>query len=87
MQMEETYHRRHAPNIGAGAPFAPKDNFWRAVLPRLNVVGEVVTNPARVSKVCDLNGNDVDAGVVGRFIEGYARDFAFKDVTTLISTG
>lgn len=61
LESERSYHARHTPHVRAGAPFGAKYNLRRAVLPRLDVIGEVVPNPACVTQVSNLDGNN--AGV------------------------
>ena len=63
MALEETYHGGHTPNIGTGAPFAAQDDFWGSILSRLDVVCEVVPDPAGVSKIGDLNGDLLESEV------------------------
>ena len=50
-----SYHSRHAPNIGTCPPFGAQDDFWRAVLSGLDIICEVVSDPASVSKICNLD--------------------------------
>lgn len=76
--MRVAYHCSHAPDISAGSPFASEDDFWRAVLAGLNIVCEVVSNPAGVTQIGYLNGDNIDGvlvaghGLVCIFVEGDA---------------
>jgi hypothetical protein len=56
-----THHSSHTPNIRTGAPLRPKDYFRRTVLSRLDVVCEVVSNPACITQIGDLDGNNINA--------------------------
>lgn len=56
-----THHSSHTPNIRTGAPLRPKDYFRRTVLSRLDIVCEVVSNPACITQIGDLDGNDINA--------------------------
>lgn len=55
-----TYHRSHTPNIGTGAPFCAQDHLRRSVLPRLDIIREVVVNPARVAQISNLDTDDLE---------------------------
>jgi hypothetical protein len=52
----ETHHRGHAPDIGASTPFRTENNLRRAVLPSLDVIGEVMIHPARIAQISNLDG-------------------------------
>ena len=54
-----TYHGSHAPYVGAGAPFRAEDDLGRPILPSLDVVGEVVVDPARVAEIGNLDTDDI----------------------------
>lgn len=56
-----TYHGSHTPHVGAGTPFRAKDYLGRPVLSRLDIVCEMVVDPARVAQVCNLDADDVEA--------------------------
>lgn len=56
-----THHSSHTPNIRTGAPLRPKNNFRRTVLSRLDIVCEVVSNPACITQIGNLDGNDINA--------------------------
>ena len=45
----QTYHRCHAPDIGAGAPLCTKNDLGGSILAGLDIVGEVVVDPASVA--------------------------------------
>ena len=64
---QEFYHCGHAPDVGTCAPFGSEDDFWRAVLSGLNIVREVVTDPAGITQVGNLDGNDFYIIVRGFF--------------------
>jgi hypothetical protein len=51
----QTDHASHTPDICARTPLRPQDDLWRAVLSCLNIVGEMVTDPARVPQVGNLH--------------------------------
>ena len=57
--IEETYHGCHAPDVGAGPPFGAENNFWGTVLSGLDVVCEVMTDPAGVPEICYFDGYDL----------------------------
>lgn len=59
----QTYHSCHAPDVSAGTPFAAKNDFWRSVLSRLDVVCEVVPNPAGVAEICNLHRDLLECNV------------------------
>jgi hypothetical protein len=61
MNIVSTHHSSHTPDVGTGAPLRPEDDFGRAVLSCLNVVCEVVSNPACITQIGDFDGNDIDA--------------------------
>lgn len=44
-----TYHCSHTPDVCAGTPFRSQNYLRRPVLPCLNVIREVVINPAGVA--------------------------------------
>ena len=86
-----TYHAGHAPNIGTGSPLAAQDDLGRSVLSCLDVVGEVVRNPARIAQVGDLHIDDGPLSfplllVTGRaaagpgLIQGNARDLLGENI-------
>lgn len=50
-----THHGGHAPDVSAGPPFGSKNDLWRAVLPGLDVVGEVMIDPAGIAQVRNLD--------------------------------
>ena len=54
------YHCGHAPDIGAGTPFRPENDLGRPVLPRLDIVREVVVDPAGVAEVRNFNADDIE---------------------------
>ena len=64
-----TYHACHTPYIGASAPFGSQNDFGRAILSSLNIIGEVMANPARITQVGDLDGDNV----AFRFIASHGR--------------
>lgn len=43
------YHRSHGPDISAGTPLGTENDFGRSVLTGLDIVGEVVTDPAGIT--------------------------------------
>ena len=84
---ELLYHSCHAPDISACTPFSTKDDFWRTILPGLDVVREVVADPARISEIGYFNGNGFhDGGYIVQFsrrrglVERYARDILRDDL-------
>ena len=60
---EVSYHASHAPHIGTRAPLGSQDDFRRTVLSCLNIVCEVVADPACVAQICNLHRNDIHAKV------------------------
>lgn len=58
------YHRSHAPDISAGAPFTSEDDFRRAVLAGLDIVCKVVSNPTGVTQIGYLDGDNIDIVLV-----------------------
>lgn len=54
------YHGRHAPHVGTRSPLSTEDNLGGPVLPRLDVVREVVVNPARVTKIGNLHADNLE---------------------------
>lgn len=52
---KSTYHSSHTPDIRTGTPLRPKDYLWRAVLSCLNVICKVVSNPACITQIGDLD--------------------------------
>ena len=56
-----THHSSHTPNIRTGTPLRPKNYFRRTVLSRLDIVCEVVSNPACITQIGDLDRNDINA--------------------------
>jgi hypothetical protein len=59
-RVKGAYHRGHAPDVCAGAPFGAQDDLGRTVLAGLNVVGKVMADPAGVAKIGNLYANDVE---------------------------
>jgi hypothetical protein len=59
MTNKTSHHGSHAPNIGACAPFGSEYDFWGAILSSLNVIGEVVVDPAGVAEISDFDRDDV----------------------------
>lgn len=57
---EKTYHGSHAPNICAGSPFRTQYDLRRSVLPRLDIICEVMIDPAGVSQIRNLDADDVE---------------------------
>lgn len=53
------YHSCHAPYVGARSPLGAEDHLGRPVLACLDVVGEVVVDPAGIAEVGDLDADDV----------------------------
>jgi hypothetical protein len=58
-----SYHCGHTPNVGAGAPFAAEYDFWGAILPGLDVVCKVVSDPTRVSEIGNLDGDGFECSL------------------------
>ena len=56
-----THHSSHTPDVCTSTPLRPKDYFRRTVLSRLDIVCEVVSNPACITQIGDLDGNDINA--------------------------
>lgn len=56
------YHSCHAPDISACAPFGAQNDFRRAILSSLYVVGKVMPYPACISQVGDLDGYSLHGG-------------------------
>lgn len=54
-RLGKIHHACHAPHIRAGTPLSTQDNFWRAVLSCLNVVREMMANPASVAEISNLH--------------------------------
>ena len=54
-----SYHCGHTPDVGTCAPFGSEDDLWRAVLSGLDIVREVVTDPASITQIGNLYGNDL----------------------------
>lgn len=67
-EKEKTYHAGHTPDIRTRAPLGAQNDLWRAVLACLDVVGEVVADPTRISQVRDLHGYDLKLEVVIRVL-------------------
>jgi len=55
----QTYHGRHAPNVGTSAPLGSKNDLRRSILPRLDIIGEMMSNPTSVAEVSNFDRNDV----------------------------
>lgn len=53
--LESTYHSSHTPDVRTGTPLRPKDYLWRTVLSCLNVICKVVSNPACITQIGDLD--------------------------------
>lgn len=68
------YHCSHTPDVGACAPFGTKNDFGGAVLPSLNVVCEVVANPAGISEIRYLHRDNLLGEIITafRFLRGFA---------------
>lgn len=56
---DEAYHGCHAPNVSAGTPFGPENNFGRSILSGLNVVGKMMAYPACIAQVGNLDGDGI----------------------------
>lgn len=87
-------HARHAPDVGGSAPLCTQDDLWRAILPGLDVVCEMVVHPAGIAEIGNLDGDDFDgregsggfhgscgSRVGGGFGEGDARNVAGNGIT------
>ena len=57
----DAYHAGHTPDIGTRTPLGTENDFWRAVLSRLDVVGKVMPDPAGVAKISNLDGYQIYA--------------------------
>lgn len=81
-----TYHARHTPYIRARTPLGPENDFGRAILSCLDVVGKVVANPAGVPQISDLDRDNIAFQFVFRFFRGFIQGdagyFAFEEVTS-----
>jgi len=83
-----TYHAGHTPHVRTGTPLGTQDDLRRAILPGLDVVGEVVPDPTRVAQVGDLDGDDLVCPILvrrlvrGVLVERYAGYLSFQQVTT-----
>lgn len=80
------HHARHAPNVSTRPPLCTKNDLWRPVLPCLDIVCKVMANPAGVSQISNLDGNDVAGGFFGCGLGGglVQRDagyFSLQDVS------
>ena len=62
--LPRAYHGRHAPDIRTGTPFCAQDDLWRSVLPGLDVVREMVCDPARVSQIGNFDRDDLTDRIV-----------------------
>jgi len=91
-----THHGGHAPDICAGAPLAAQDDLRRSVLPGLDVICEVMSDPAGVSEIGDFNRYCLKGLVDGRFeiwcasgtaglVECDAGDFLGKKIAMEVS--
>lgn len=85
-EFRRTYHTRHTPYIRTCTPFGPQNNFGRAILSCLDVVGKVVTDPTGIPQISDFDRDNIAFRFVfrffGGFIQGYAGYFTFEEVTS-----
>lgn len=51
----ETYDAGDTPDIGRRTPFCAEDDFGTAILPGLDVVGEMVVDPSGIAEISDLD--------------------------------
>lgn len=49
------YHSSHTPYVSTGAPFGAQNDFWRTILSSLNIICEVMADPARVPEIGNLD--------------------------------
>ena len=66
----QAYHSSHTPDISTRAPFGTENNFWRPILSGLDVVCEMVTDPACIPKICNLDRNCIHSFVY-LFLTGF----------------
>jgi hypothetical protein len=88
IKMHTTHHGSHTPDISACTPLRAENDLWGPILSGLDVVGEMVSNPARIPQISNLYGNGLEADILrhllgraaGRFVKVNARNIACQDV-------
>ena len=55
-----TYHASHTPDVSTRSPFGTQDDFGGSILPRLDIVGEMMSNPASVTEIGNLDRDSIN---------------------------
>ena len=57
----ETHHTSHTPHIRASTPLRAQNHLRRPVLSCLDIVREMMSHPARIPQIGNLDGDPIDA--------------------------
>ena len=76
--LDSTDHARHTPNICTRTPFGAQNDFRGTILPGLDVIGKVMTDPASVAQISNLDRDDVYRGGLGGRIVDFLLRILFQ---------
>ena len=69
-ETDKTYHASHTPYISTCAPLGAQNDLGGSVLSSLDIVGEVVADPAGVAEISNLDRDCVEKHILGHLLVG-----------------